>query len=229
MKDIAQFAEDIEVEFQDITLLQRALTHRSYINENPQYKLGHNERLEFLGDAVLELVVTDYLYNNYQNAEGELTSWRAALVNTDMLARVAGVLGIESVLRMSRGESRDVGSRARHHLLANAVEAIIGALYLDGGYEAAHAFIHARIIINLEEVLEQKTWRDAKSYFQEKAQEYKSETPRYNIIKEEGPDHGKTFEIGVYLGDELVATGTGASKQEAQRSAANAGLTKFNW
>ncbi len=229
MNSIEKFAQDIGIEFSDIGLLERALTHRSYINENAQYKLGHNERLEFLGDAVLELVVTDFLYKNYKNPEGELTSWRAALVNTDMLARVSNGLGVESFLRMSRGESRDKGSRARHHLLANTVEAIIGAIYLDSGYENARVFIDKYIIANLEEVLEKKIWRDDKSYFQEKAQEHQSVTPHYNVIKETGPDHGKVFEVGVYLGEELIATGTGESKQQAQRAAATAALIKKGW
>ncbi len=229
MNSIEEFAQNIGFKFEDIRFLERALTHRSYINENAQYKLGHNERLEFLGDAVLELVVTDFLYKNYKNPEGELTSWRAALVNTDMLARVAHSMGIESVLRMSKGESRDKGSRARHHLLANTVEAIIGAIYLDGGYQNAEDFIDRYIIANLDEVLEKKIWRDDKSYFQEKAQEHQSVTPHYNVIKEIGPDHGKVFEVGVYLGEELIATGTGESKQQAQRAAATAALAKKSW
>jgi ribonuclease-3 len=229
MNSIEKFAQKIEVEFNDIGLLEKALTHRSYINENTQYKLGHNERLEFLGDAVLELVVTDYLHGNYTNSEGELTAWRAALVNTDMLARVSNELDIELILRMSKGESRDKGSRARHHLLANAVEAVIGAIYLDNGYDKAKDFINRYIIVNFDEILDKKMWRDDKSYFQERAQKNQSMTPHYSVISETGPDHGKVFEVGVYLGEELIATGTGESKQQAQRAAASAALIKKGW
>ncbi len=226
---IQEFAQQIGVDFTDNGILEQALTHRSYLNEDRTYKRGHNERLEFLGDAVLELVVTDYLFRNYDNPEGELTAWRASLVNTDMLARVAQDLGINDLLRMSKGEARDTNSRARHHLLANTVEAIIGAIYLDQGYDVARAFILKHVVIYLGDVLEKKLYRDPKSYFQEQAQKHYSTTPHYDVIDEAGPDHDKSFVVGAYIGDELVAKGTGRSKQEAQRSAAEAALLAKDW
>lgn len=225
---IEELAKKIDVDFEKIELFQEALTHRSYLNEHRGEKIDHNERLEFLGDAVLELVVTDYLFHNFNNPEGELTSWRSALVNGEMLSKVGDGLGIDEYLRMSKGESKDTG-RARRYLIANAMEAIIGAIYLDQGYERAREFIEKNIIVNLEEVLEKNLFMDAKSYFQEKAQEETKITPSYRLIKEWGPDHDKHFSVGVYLGDELVAEGEGVSKQEAQREAAKAGLEKKGW
>lgn len=209
-------------------LFQMAVTHRSYLNEHRNHPLNHNERLEFLGDAVLELVVTEYLYHNYSNPEGELTSWRAALVNGEMLAQVARAVGVEEFLLMSKGEAKDTG-RARQYLLANAMEAIIGALYLDQGYDAAKDFIAKTVLIHLDEVLTSKSYADPKSRFQEESQDRLGITPSYHVLREEGPDHDKHFVSGVYLGEELIAEGNGQSKQEAQRDAAKNALTKKSW
>lgn len=227
-KDIEELQEKIKTNFKNKELIQTAVTHRSYLNENRGYKLDHNERLEFLGDAVLELVVTDYLYENFSNPEGELTNWRASLVNKDMLSRVSRSLDVEKFLLMSRGEAKDVG-RARDYLLANALEAIIGAIYLDRGYESAKKFILENIVVNLPEVLESKAYLDPKSHFQEEAQDKVGITPNYRVLSEAGPDHDKRFVIGVYLGDEEIAQGEGSSKQEAQRNAAKAGLEVKGW
>jgi ribonuclease-3 len=225
---ISSLADKIGIEFKDECLLQQAVTHRSYLNENRSYKLDHNERLEFLGDAVLELVVTEHLYVNFSNPEGELTSWRSALVNGDMLAKIAQGLGVENYLLMSKGEARDTG-RARQYLLANALEAIIGAVYLDQGYDVAKKFILDNVVVNLKEILDKKLYVDPKSYFQEQAQEYEKITPSYRVMKEWGPDHDKHFTVGVYLGEKLVAEGEGNSKQDAQREAARKGLEEKEW
>lgn len=226
---IEKFADQIGVVFTDAGLLEQAMTHRSYLNEDRDYTRGHNERLEFLGDAVLELVVTDYLYHNHDNPEGELTAWRASLVNTDMLARVANDLGVNGLLRMSKGEAQDDNSRARHHLLANTIEAIIGALYLDQGYDAARSFILKNIVIYLDEVLAKKLYRDPKSFFQEQAQKHRGTTPHYDVLEEAGPDHEKRFVVGAFIGEELIAKGEGRSKQDAQRTAAEAALAAMQW
>ena len=225
---IENFSKKIGIKFNDIKFLQEALTHRSYLNENRGYKLDHNERMEFLGDAVLELAVTNYLYKNYPNPEGDLTSWRAALVNGEMLAKVAKGLNVDDYLLMSKGEAKDTG-RARQYLLANAMEAIIGAIYLDQGYGAAEKFILKNIVVNLDKVLKEKSYMDSKSYFQEMAQEHDKITPGYKLIKEWGPDHDKHFIVGVYLDEELVAEGEGISKQDAQREAAKNGLEAKGW
>jgi ribonuclease-3 len=225
---IESLAKKAGVSFNDISILQQAVTHRSYLNENRDYKLDHNERLEFLGDAVLELIITEYLYNNYTNPEGELTSWRSALVNGEMLAIVAQELGVEKFLLMSRGEAKDTG-RARQYLLANAFEAIIGAIYLDQGYEMAKKFVLTNVATKLGDILDKKLYLDPKSFFQEKAQEMSKVTPSYRVRKEWGPDHDKHFIVGVYLADELIAEGEGNSKQEAQREAARIGLEKKGW
>lgn len=225
---IESLAEKIGVKLSDISLLQQAVTHRSYLNENRSYKLDHNERLEFLGDAVLELIVTEHLYANYSNPEGELTAWRSALVNGDMLSMIAQGLDVEKYLLMSKGEAKDTG-RARQYLLANAMEAIIGAIYLDQGYDTAKKFVLDNVVVNLKEILEKKLYVDPKSYFQEKAQEHEKVTPSYRVIKEWGPDHDKHFIVGIYLADKLVAEGEGNSKQDAQREAARAGLEAKNW
>jgi len=222
------FADKIGIKFNNPDLIQEALTHRSYLNENKKYKLNHNERLEFLGDAVLELVVTDYLFKNYNNQEGEMTSWRAALVNGEMLAKISSDLGVDDYVLMSKGESSDKG-RARQYLLANAFEAIIGAIYIDQGYSVAEKFILENVVTKIDDVIANKLYLDPKSYFQEKSQEHFKSTPSYRIIKEEGPDHDKNFTVGVYIGDELVAQGNGASKQEAQREAAQEGLKVKEW
>ncbi len=227
-KDLEGLEKALGTSFKEQGLLETALTHRSYINEHRGYALDHNERLEFLGDAVLELVVTEYLFHQYPNPEGELTAWRAALVRGEMLAKVSRELGVEKYLMMSRGESKDTG-RAREYLLANACEAIIGAIYLDKGYEDAKDFILGRIVTHIGEVFDKKLFVDPKSHFQEKAQEMVSITPTYREHESVGPDHNRVFVVGVYLGDELVATGEGPSKQEAQRNAAKAALEKKGW
>jgi len=218
----------IGVNFDNKDLLQHALVHSSYINENPGFRLSDNERLEFLGDAVLEMVVTEYLYQDYPNPEGELTSWRSALVNTKMLSKVADKLGINDHLLLSRGEAKDTG-RARQCILANAMEAIIGAVFLDQGYQKTAEFIEREILKELPEIIKQKLYRDPKSRFQEKAQDIISITPNYKVMKEWGPDHAKNFIVGVYLDKELVAEGEGVSKQEAQEEAAKAALKEKGW
>lgn len=225
---IESLAKKIGIDFKEISLLQQAVTHRSYLNENRGYKLDHNERLEFLGDAVLELVVTEYLYKHYENPEGELTAWRSSLVNGEMLAVIAKDLGVEEFLLMSKGESKDVG-RARQYLLANAMEAIIGAIYIDQGYEKAQKFVLDNVVVKLGEIIDKKLYLDPKSYFQEKSQENDKITPSYRVIKEWGPDHDRHFVVGVYLGNDLVAEGEGTSKQEAQREAARKGLEEKGW
>lgn len=225
---IESLANKIGVKFSNIELLRQAVTHRSYLNENRDYALDHNERLEFLGDAVLELIITEHLYNNYKNPEGELTSWRSALVNGEMLAKVSQEIGVEKHLLMSRGEAKDIG-RARQYLLANALEAIIGATYLDQGYDVTKKFVLENVATRLKEIIEKKLYLDPKSYFQEKAQENNKVTPSYRVSKEWGPDHDKHFVVGVYLADELVAEGEGNSKQEAQREAARLGLEAKGW
>lgn len=228
---LEKLSKKLDVKFNSLDLIKTAVTHRSYLNEHRSYKLEHNERLEFLGDAVLELVVTEYLYKNYKNPEGELTNWRAALVNGEMLAKISKNLGVEEFLLMSRGEAKDTG-RARQYLLANAFEAIVGAIYLDqgeNGYEAARKFISENVITELPEILEKKSYQDPKSRFQEESQDKVGVTPSYRVISESGPDHDKKFVVGVYLGDELVAKGEGQSKQEAQRKAAEKGLEVKKW
>lgn len=225
---IESLAKKIGVKFDNLELLRQAVTHRSYLNENRDLAIEHNERLEFLGDAVLELIITEHLYNNYKNPEGELTSWRSALVNGEMLAIVSQEIGVEKYLLMSRGESKDKG-RARQYLLANALEAIIGATYLDQGYDTTKEFVLKNVAVKLKEILDKKLYLDPKSFFQEKAQENNKVTPSYRVMKEWGPDHDKHFVVGVYLADELVAEGEGNSKQEAQREAARLGLEAKNW
>ncbi len=227
-KDIAELEKKLKVKFNNTKLLQQAVTHRSYLNENRGYELDHNERLEFLGDAVLELVVTQYLYNNFPNPEGELTNWRASLVNKDMLASVSRGLEVGEFLLMSRGEAKDTG-RAREYLLANALEAIIGAIYLDQGYDPSKKFILDNIVVHLERVIREKLYLDPKSLFQEESQDKVGITPNYRVISETGPDHNKKFVVGVYLEEDEVAQGEGASKQEAQRNAAKNGLEAKGW
>ena len=219
------------VTFSDHKTLISAITHRSFLNENRNATQEHNERLEFLGDAVLELVITDYLFSKYpEKPEGELTSVRAALVNTNTLAEASTKLGINDFLLLSKGEAKDTG-RARLYILANAYEAITGAIYLDQGYNAAANFISENIleVIDIEEIVEKKSWIDAKSRFQERAQEKTGQTPNYRTLKETGPDHDKQFTLGVFLGDTQVATGTGPSKQEAEQKAAEKALEIKAW
>ncbi len=228
MKNFSDLEKKIDVKFNNIDLLCQSMVHRSYLNENPKFHLDHNERLEFLGDAVLELVVTDYLYKNYSKPEGELTSFRAALVNSEMLSKRAGLLGIEEYLMLSRGEAKDKG-KARQFILENAFEALVGAIYLDQGYEKAAEFIKKNVLIELPKVLEQKLYRDPKSHFQEDAQEKAGVTPIYEVLKEWGPDHDKHFVVGVFLEKELIGQGEGLSKQEAQREAAEDALKNKGW
>ena len=224
----SDLSKRLGVKFNNPELLQQAVTHRSYLNEHRGYKLDHNERLEFLGDAVLELVVTEYLYNNFDNPEGELTNWRAALVNGEMLAKISKKLGVEEFLMMSRGETKDTG-RARQYLLANAFEAITGAIYLDSGYDVAKDFIMKNVVVELDEIIEKKLFLDPKSRFQEEAQDKAGITPSYRVLEESGPDHSKKFVVGVFLNSEMIAKGEGPSKQEAQRSAAEKGLEVKGW
>ncbi len=227
-EDYSELEKILKVDFKNKDLLAEALTHRSYLNEHRDYRLDHNERLEFLGDAVLELVVTEYLFKNYSNPEGELTNWRAALVKGDNLAVVADELGLERFLKMSKGEKNTLG-RARRYRLANLVEAIIGAIYLDQGYVKAQRFILDNVVVKLDEILKNRSYLDAKSYFQQKAQELERQTPHYEVLSESGPDHDKTFKVGVFIGEEKVAEGEGHSKQEAQRVAAANGLKVKGW
>jgi len=227
--EISKLEKKLNLKFKNSDLLTQALVHRSYINEHPEFKLDHNERLEFLGDAVLEMVVTEHLYNNYPNPEGELTNWRASLVNSITLASIAEELEIEPFLLLSKGESRDSNPKSRQYILANAMEAIMGAIYLDRGIPEAKKFIDRNILSKLKDILEKKLYIDAKSFFQEIAQEKLGITPIYKVLKSTGPDHAKTFEVGAYLDRELIATGTGTSKQEAQTDAAKNALAKKNW
>lgn len=226
MSDFAAHAQKLGLSFNDLALLTEALTHRSYLNENRTTSASHNERLEFLGDAVLELAVTHFLYLRFPNKpEGDLTAYRAALVNTYSLAETAEALGVNDMLLLSKGEKKDTG-RARQIILANAFEAILGAIYLDQGYEAAEAFIARTLTPKIDTVLKNRTWQDAKSHYQELAQEKESTTPTYKTLSETGPDHDKQFTVGVFLGTKEVARGDGKSKQEAEQAAAQAALEK---
>ncbi|HRH26708.1 MAG TPA: ribonuclease III [Parcubacteria group bacterium] len=227
--DLNDFQKNIGIEFKDKELLKQAFVHRSYINENRNSGLSHNERLEFLGDAVLELVITDFLYKKYTNkAEGEMTAYRSALVNADTCASIATSLNMGNYLLLSKGESKDTG-RARQYILANALEALIGAIYLDQGMEKAHEFIEINFTHMIEDIISNKGHVDSKSLFQEKAQEFEGITPAYKTIKESGPDHDKKFTVGVYIGKDLIATGEGKSKQDAEQEAAEEALNIKNW
>lgn len=226
--DIPQLEQNIGIKFNNSDLLLQALVHRSYLNENPGFKLDHNERLEFLGDAVLELVVTERLYKKYPNPEGELTAWRAALVNSKMLAQKAEELGLNNFLLLSRGEAKDIG-KARQYILANTYEALIGAIFLDLGLERVAVFIENNLLAELPRILETRAYQDAKSLFQEKAQDRQGVTPSYEVLSEQGPDHAKRFRVGIFLEEELVAEGEGLSKQEAQQRAAEQALEKKGW
>jgi len=229
MKDISGLEEKIGVNFKNKDLITQAVVHRSYLNEHPDFPLAHNERLEFLGDAVLELVVTEFLYKNYGNPEGELTNWRASLVNGRNLADIGLEIGIEDYLYLSKGEAKDSSSKARNYILANAMEAIIGSIYIDLGWEASSDFIHRFVLPKLPHILEYGLYLDPKSRFQESSQDKFGVTPNYKVLEETGPDHAKNFKMGVYLGSELVAVGEGTSKQEAQVAAAEAGLAAKRW
>ncbi|MBI2121853.1 MAG: ribonuclease III [Candidatus Sungbacteria bacterium] len=229
MKDLSHFEEKISIKFKNPDLLLQALTHRSYINENPSFRLGHNERFEFLGDAVLELIVTEALFAKFPDkSEGELTSFRAALVNANMLSDIAVELEMNQYLMLSRGEAKDMG-RARQYILANAFEALVGAIYLDQGYDVTRGFISRAVLAHLDEIISKKLYKDPKSLFQEEAQERVGITPNYEVLREWGPDHDKHFVVGVFLEKELVAEGEGPSKQLAQEEAARNGLHVRGW
>jgi len=218
--------EKLGFEFENIDLLVDAFTHRSYMNEHKKSARVHNERLEFLGDAVLELVVTDYLYRNYDEPEGILTSWRSALVRTESIGEAGVRLGYEPLLRLSRGEKRG-SDRARQQILANAFEALVGAIYLEKGYDQAAICIEENILSKLGQILKTGSWRDPKSHLQEVSQSVDGQTPQYRVIEEVGPDHEKVFTLGVYVGNELMGTGTGHSKQIAQQQAATTALAAY--
>lgn len=215
--------------FKDPNLLRQAFTHRSYLNEHPESGTAHNERLEFLGDAVLELLSTEYLFQHYPEAsEGEMTTYRAALVNTDTLAQVALEAGMNDFLLLSRGEARDTG-RARQTILADTFESVLGAMYLDQGYVAVKSFLEHYLFPKTDEIVREALWQDAKSFFQEKAQAEYNTTPNYKLLDSSGPDHDKVFTVGLYLGEELVAEGSGPSKQRAEQEAAALGLKNKGW
>jgi len=228
MNEFAAHAESLGLAFNNLALLEEALTHRSYLNEHKSSK-SHNERLEFLGDAVLELAVTHFLFMKYPTKpEGELTAFRAALVNTYSLADSAELIGLNDMLLLSKGEAKDTG-RARQIILANAFEAVLGAIYLDQGYDAAEAFIGKHLYAKIDDVVAKRAWQDAKSKFQELAQDKCSKTPSYKTVVETGPDHDKRFTVGVFVGPEEIARGDGPSKQEAEQAAAQAALEKTGW
>ncbi len=228
-KNFPLLEEKVGVKFKNIDFLVQAFVHRSYLNEHHDFPLGQNERLEFLGDAVVELVVTEYLFNEYGNPEGELTNWRAALVNAKMLASVAYEIGVEPFLFLSHGEAKDAGTKARDYIMANVFESLIGAIYLDQGYNACKKFILHWVISKLPYVLENGLYMDAKSRFQESSQEILGITPTYRVLEETGPDHAKIFKVGIFLEKELITSGEGSSKQEAQTEAAEAALKIKSW
>lgn len=230
MHNIEKLQNNLGVSFKNKDLLRQAVVHRSYLNEHPDFKVGHNERLEFLGDAVLEIVVTEYLFLQFKDVpEGDLTNWRASLVNAKMLYEVAQELEIDDYLYLSKGEAKDKNKKSRNFILADAIEAVIGAIYLDQGLAVTRKFILKNIVSKLDIILKNQLYLDPKSRFQEKAQEEKGVTPNYQILEEVGPDHDKIFTVGLYLSDELIASGKGSSKQEAQIEAAAAGLIKLGW
>jgi len=215
----------LKIKIKDTDLFLSAFTHRSFLNEHRSFRLPHNERLEFLGDAVLELVSTEYLFRNYQHPEGELTNFRSSLVNYKILSKIAGRLNFGKFLLMSKGEAKDTG-RARQVILANTIEAVLGAMYLDGGYEPCRKFIEREILVELEGIIEDEGYLDPKSKLQEKVQDRSGVTPTYKVLNETGPDHNKTFVIAAMVGDKKVGEGTGPSKQEAELSAAGDALKK---
>lgn len=239
MADLSAFEKSIGVKFKNKELLKQAFTHRSYLNEYPALGLVHNERLEFLGDAVLELVVTEHLFKEYpQKTEGEMTALRASLVNANMLSAVSDEISMGDYMFLSKGETKSLAltgngrrasTKAGQYILANAFEALVGAIYIEHGYEKSRLFLKKFLFPKLEEIIEKKLWIDAKSLFQEKAQEKENITPSYKVLKEAGPDHEKVFTIGVYLGDKIAGEGRGASKQEAEQNAARNALKHKNW
>ena len=227
--DFGTFETKISYTFTDKRLLEQAFTHRSYLNENRAAGHDHNERLEFLGDAVLELVVTEFLYAKYPDKpEGDLTAYRAALVNTQSISDAAAKLGMNEYLLLSRGEARDTG-RARQIILANAFEALIGAIYLDAGYGAAQKFIESQLFHKAQDVVANRLWQDSKSRLQEISQELLGITPKYELLDQSGPDHDKSFVVGAYIGSERIASGEGRSKQEAEQDAAQKALAAKSW
>lgn len=228
-KNFSSLEKKLGIKFKNNDHLVQAFVHRSYLNEHHDFPVGHNERLEFLGDAVVELVVTEFLYNEYSNPEGELTNWRAALVNAKMLSSIAYEIGLEPYLFLSHGESKDAGTKARDYIMANVFESLTGAIYIDQGYSVAQQFIARWVLPKLPYVLENGLYMDAKSRFQESAQELAGTTPTYRVLEENGPDHEKFFKVGVFLDRELVASGDGSSKQEAQTEAAEAALKIKGW
>jgi len=229
MKDFSLLEKKLKLSFRNKDLLTQAFVHRSYLNENPDFGIPHNERMEFLGDAVLEHVVTEYLYRKYpEKSEGDLTSWRAALVNAKMLSNVAQEIGFNDFLLLSQGETKENG-KARQYILANTFEAFVGSLYLDQGLESCEEFIRENLIRELPRVLEQDLFKDSKSRFQEEAQEKTGITPAYKVLNERGPDHEKEFEVGVFLNEDLVAKGKGSSKQEAEEESAREALNIKKW
>jgi len=229
MIQFSDFEKKTNIVFKDKNLLKQAFIHRSYINENPSADLSHNERLEFLGDAVLELIVTNFLYKKYPNyTEGELTALRSALVNAITISEVALKTGMNDYLLLSKGEAKDTG-KARQYILANTFEAYVGAVYLDRGYDIANQFIAESLLPYTEEIVSKKLWRDAKSLVQEKAQEHVEVTPAYKVLHESGPDHDKHFTVGIFFGSDLIAEGKGKSKQEAEQKAAEVALKLKNW
>ena len=228
-KNFGGLEKELNISFKNKDLLIQAFCHRSYLNENPDFYLDHNERLEFLGDAILELIITEYLYQKYpKKLEGELTNWRAALVNAKMLSEVSKDLDFNDFLLLSRGEAKELG-KARQYILANTFEALIGAIYLDQGLDSCKKFIKKNLIKKLPHIIEAGLFKDTKSRFQEEAQERVGITPAYKVLEEWGPDHAKHFIIGVFLNKELVAKGEGSSKQEAEEKAAKNALEIKNW
>ncbi len=229
MKDFSLLEKKLKIKFKNKDLLIQAFVHRSYLNENPDFYLFHNERLEFLGDAVLELAVTEYLFKEYpKKDEGDLTNWRAALVNAKILSEISEELGFNDFLLLSKGESKETG-KARKYILANTFESFVGSLYLDKGYEACRKFIMKSVIKELPQIIEEHLFKDAKSLFQEKSQEKTGVTPNYKVLKDWGPDHSKHFIIGVYIKEEKIAEGEGSSKQEAEEEAAKKALKARGW
>ncbi len=229
MIQFSDFEKKTKIVFKNKDLLKQAFIHRSYINENTGSLISHNERLEFLGDAVLELIVTDFLYRKYPNyTEGELTAIRSALVNAIIISEVALKEGMNDYLLLSKGEAKDNG-KARQYILANTYEAYVGALYLDRGYDIVDKFVKTTLLPHTEEIVSKKLWRDAKSLVQEKAQEFVQVTPLYKVLHESGPDHDKHFTVGIYFGPNLIAEGKGKSKQEAEQKAAETALKIKNW
>ena len=229
-KKLSKLEKKLGIRFNNTNMLRQSLVHKSYINENPSFTLDHNERLEFLGDAVLELAVTEYLFKHYpRTPEGDMTNWRASLVNATMLALMADEFDLYQYLYLSKGEKKDQNPKAKQYILANAFEALIGSIYIDQGLDTAKEFIVNNIVSKLPNILKNKLYLDPKTRFQESAQEHEGITPTYRVLKEEGPDHEKTFTVGIYLDDNLIAKGKGLSKQEAQVEAALKGIKVKKW